>query len=132
MAPCTVPGTIPAGHSTCSSFHVPALLNFFRKLLFLKEENLNGGEKSRLYLNWPLYFFPGYTQPTFWSSVTSTPLPGGSRVLTTRALASLGHIVACTSRGPCLLPLVAGTSSTKKDCAPAHECSCQHAQPCRS
>ena len=35
-------------------FRVPALLNFFRKLLFLKEENLNGGEKSRLYLSWPL------------------------------------------------------------------------------
>lgn len=54
MAPCTVPGAIPVGHSTCSCFCVPALLNFFRKLPFLKEENLNGGEKSRLYLSWPL------------------------------------------------------------------------------
>lgn len=34
--------------------HAPALLNFSRRLLFLKKENLGGGEEYRLHLNWPV------------------------------------------------------------------------------
>lgn len=114
--------------------HLPALLHFFRKLLFLekKKKPSNWWRENQAVFKLAFVIFPGHTQPTFWSFMTSAPPDWESESWLARPWLPGPH-GRLHNPDPCLLPLqVLGTSSTKKDRAPAQGLLPAFSQPCHS